>query len=309
MRTRWLPVESLLSIGQRVMYVPEAVAADFDAQAANLAGALGGAGGRLRAAGAKANERLADWGGKATESGTKFNEQLGQWGDQLRTTIPQRVGQFVVGQTAHQAVNGPEGASIISKGEVITEEHVEQAKTEGRLPQLIMAAGAGPVRQHTGTLGTQAGENWADMRTEARDLWGRLTGNVTGTYARSVDQADDRVMQRRIKHALGRPTTRVILDEDDNVILNTGDIITNRAMRAAREAGVLDVLVASVYDERPALGLDHFRTSANGQASLERLTAGASPARTNKIGNAVAQGTEALPIEESQPLPDPAYRP
>jgi len=67
--------------------------------------------------------------------------------------------------------------------------------------------------------------------------------------------------------------TRVILDGDDNIILNTGDIITNRAVQAAADAEVLDILVDSVYDERPKLGVEELKASHSGDASLEKVEA------------------------------------
>ncbi len=74
------------------------------------------------------------------------------------------------------------------------------------------------------------------------------------------------------KYALGRPVTRVILDQDDNVILNTGEIITNRAIQLSREADVLDILVDSVYTERPKLGLGDLKVNRPGQASPDMVS-------------------------------------
>jgi hypothetical protein len=79
------------------------------------------------------------------------------------------------------------------------------------------------------------------------------------------------MLQRRVKNALGRPVTRVILDQDDNIILNTGEIITNRAVQLAREADVLDILVDSVYTERPKLALDDLKVNRPGQAAPDTL--------------------------------------
>jgi uncharacterized protein YrrD len=283
---RWLPASSVLNMGRRVVYVPSAVAKDFETQSGGLAGALDQAGDKLREAGAKANTRLENLGEKARTRGDKLNEQLGRYGDQVRETLPKQAGNVLVGKTAHKDVTTPDGAPIVREGETITNEHIELARTTGRLPQLFMAAGIGPARQGMEGISAQTGQSWNDMRSEARDLWAQLTGN----YTRAVDQTDDRFMQKRIKHALGRPVTRVILDPDDNIILNTGDIITNRAVSAAREAGVLDILVDSVYTERPKLGTEELKAPHSGEASLEKTeTNGASRAtRANKTAAAPA---------------------
>jgi uncharacterized protein YrrD len=263
---RWLPAGSVISAGQRVAYVPAEVAKDFESQSGGLANALDQAGNRLRDAGSRANARLEGMGEKARATGGKFNEQLARYGDQARETLPQRAATLLVGRTAHKEVLTPEDTPIVSEGDTITQEHVETARTTGRLPQLLMSAGVGPAREGIDNIGEQTGQSWSDMRTEARDLWNQITGG----YTRMVDQTDDKFMQRRVKHALGRPVTRVILDADDNIILNTGDIITNRAVQAANEAGVLDVLVDSVYTERPKLGIEELKAPQSGQASLEK---------------------------------------
>ena len=100
----------------------------------------------------------------------------------------------------------------------------------------MKSAGLGAA--NVGSPGKQAGDSFADIRREAGSSVGH---NLRGATPSSVDQTDSKVIEQQIKAALGRPTTRVILDQDDNIILNTGDIITNRAVEAAREAGVLDV--------------------------------------------------------------------
>ncbi|HEX9987730.1 MAG TPA: PRC-barrel domain-containing protein [Chloroflexia bacterium] len=245
--TRWLPTDRVLSMGQRIMYVPADVAKEFDEQLGGWSGALDQAGSRVRTAGAK------------------LNEQLEQLGGQVRQTLPQRADSMIAGKTAHGTITAPDGTVIVQEGEVITQEHVAAAREANRLPQVFMAAGAGPAQQNLNSLGEKANSSLSDIRTEAKELWEQLTGRYTSI----VDDADSKAMQRRIKYALGRPASRVILDPEDNIILNTGDIITNRAVQAARDAGVLDILVESVYVERPKLSLDDLKAPRSGDASLK----------------------------------------
>jgi uncharacterized protein YrrD len=295
---RWLPAENVLNMGMRVLYVPASVAQDFEQQSGGVAGALDQVGDRLRSAGAKANERLETWGDKARESGAKWNEQLAQVGEQVRTDVSQRATGAVAGRTAHETVSAADGTPIVQQGETITEEHVERARQEGRTSQLVLSAGARPARENLSTLADQAGQSFNDIGQEARQLWSQLTGG----YSRAVDQADDKVMQRRVRNALGRPANRVILDNDDNIILNTGDIITNRAVDAARAAGVLEILVESVYVERPKLDIEDLKAPAAGHASLEALDYGEpSESRTTMrpISGRARRG--AAPVETAEP--------
>jgi hypothetical protein len=134
-----------------------------------------------------------------------------------------------------------------------------------------MAGGLGGAQQQLGNFGQQAGDSFAQIREEAIHLWNQLTHHST----RLTDQADSRVEQTRIDGALGRPASRVILDRQDTVILNTGDIITNAAVEQARQAGVLHILLDSIYTERPKLNLDDLKAPWAGRASLEE--AGTAP--------------------------------
>jgi hypothetical protein len=61
----------------------------------------------------------------------------------------------------------------------------------------------------------------------------------------------------------------VILDRQDNVILNVGELITNQAVDRSRQEGVLDILLSSVYDKKPELSAGDLRAPAPGEESLE----------------------------------------
>ena len=74
---------------------------------------------------------------------------------------------------------------------------------------------------------------------------------------------------KQIKNALGRPSTRVILDKQDNVILNVGDLITNKAIEWARSADMLDVLLDSVDEQKPVIAEEERTAPLAGEASLE----------------------------------------
>jgi len=68
--------------------------------------------------------------------------------------------------------------------------------------------------------------------------------------------------------SLCRPVTRVILDRQDQVILNVGELITHQAIAISREADVLEVLLDSVYTETPNLSLGDLRAPEAGKAAL-----------------------------------------
>ncbi len=296
--TRYLPATGVVNMGQRVLYVSPQTADEMEAQVGGWSGALDQAGGKLRTAGSKANEGLTTFGDRMKSTGGRWNEQLGRYGEQVRTDVPARATGMVVGKTAHRRVTAPDGTVIAKEGDIITQDQADAAKDAGRLPQLIMAVGAGPAREHADSFSSQASDSWEQTRNEFRDLWSRITGG----YSQSVDTADDKIMTQRIKNALGRPVNRVILDADDNIILNTGDIITNRAVEEARAAGVLDILVASVYTDKPQLSLEDLKAPRSGEAALENITptgAGSGTrARASRSSSKSASNTDHVPTTE-----------
>jgi uncharacterized protein YrrD len=85
--------------------------------------------------------------------------------------------------------------------------------------------------------------------------WERLKARTLGIK----DMTQSKVEEKRIKDVLGKPVTRVILDQNDNVILKTGDLITHEAVERAREAGVLDMLLSSAYNDNPTFTSDELK--------------------------------------------------
>lgn len=89
--------------------------------------------------------------------------------------------------------------------------------------------------------------------------------------------------KQRIEQALGRPVTRVILDPQDNVILNVGELITHRAVRQAEESGVLNILVSSVYIKEPEISDQELRAQEHGMAALAHHPNGRSQIEVKSI--------------------------
>jgi uncharacterized protein YrrD len=248
----------VLNMGRLVLYVSEATATRLESQQGGMAGALEQARQRVN----QLSDQTAD---RANQGLTRLTDQ-----------VSQQQQAYIVGRTALRPVAGKDGQPLVQEGETITEDTVAQAREQGRLPALLMAGGMGEAQQHLGTLGQQANESFSQIRVEARQLWDQLMHHTN----RISDQTDSRIEQERIDRALGRPTTRVIFDRQDTIILNTGEIITNAAVRQAREAGVLHILLDSVYTERPRLGLADLKAPWSGSASLDEeppLAQGPSP--------------------------------
>lgn len=103
-------------------------------------------------------------------------------------------------------------------------------------------------------------------RVEASSFWDRLSTRFSESRRRRAREKEI----KRIKDALGRPSNRVILDRQDQVILNVGDLITNQAIEQARMANMLDVLLDSVDTKVPEIAEEERSAPVAGEASLEK---------------------------------------
>ncbi|HYF63702.1 MAG TPA: hypothetical protein VD886_12860, partial [Herpetosiphonaceae bacterium] len=152
--------------------------------------------------------------------------------------------------------------------QIVTDQVIERARRYDREQELLQAVGLAPRDAAAGTAGA-TGDRIADgaqqVKEGAGNLWDKLKAKVDEAQERGAQKLEE----QRIEHALGRPTTRVILDKQDNIILNTGEIITHKAVEMARQADVLGVLLSSVFDHEPPLAPEASRAPDPGRAALD----------------------------------------
>ena len=169
-----------------------------------------------------------------------------------------------IGKTAGRDVELPNGAFIVAAGMIITPEMMHTAKTYGCENELLASAGLGTAsataQNAVAQTGQVAGSAWDTIKEKVAEL--------TGTAQDKKAQYDESAERNKINHALGRPITRIVLAKDDSVILNTGDIITNKAVEMARQNDVLDVVLNSVYDATPDITPEMMRATEPGVAAL-----------------------------------------
>ena len=108
-------------------------------------------------------------------------------------------------------------------------------------------------------------QGFTQTGVEAHSSWERLKARVSSLKERRAKAKEI----KEIKNALGRPSNRVILDKQDHVILNVGDLITHQAVESARAADMLDVLLESVDAQEPEIANEERRAPVSGEASLE----------------------------------------
>ena len=194
-------------------------------------------------------------------TGGRVTERLG---DRLSGTVTGIGANIVIEQAQGRRVNKmiftPEGSVVAVEGQIVTPKVIERAKTHHQEQALLEAVGltTGDALRVTGSnVGQQ-------VKDGAKGLWEQVKETASNLQDHGTQAYED----KRIKGALGRPVTRVILDRNDEVILNVGELITHQAIAISRDADVLEVLLDSVYTETPTLSLDDLRAPESGKAAL-----------------------------------------
>lgn len=204
-------------------------------------------------------------------------------GGSLSDKLGDRVGNAVAGLSIEQAqgkrirqiVRSEEGSIIAAPGQIVTQQVIERAKTFHQEQALLQAVGLSvgtAVRDSTSSVMTVAGNRLKSttqttgeqLQAGAKGLWAQ----VKDTAHEIQDRGSQAIEDKRIKDALGRAVTRVILDQNDDVILNVGELITHQAIASARQSQVLDLLLSSVYTEKPQFSLEELRAPQAGSAAL-----------------------------------------
>ena len=169
--------------------------------------------------------------------------------------------QAAIGKTAGKDVTEDSGSLIAADGMTITQEMMDHAHRVGKEKELIAAAGLGVAKDAADTVKEHAGNLWDSIKGKAAEL--------SDSAHEKRAEMDAAAQQKKINDALGRPVTRVILNQSDKVLLNTGDLITHAAINDARQAGVLDVLLDSVFEGDPEITPEMLRATEPGEDALD----------------------------------------
>ncbi|MHC5611730.1 MAG: PRC-barrel domain-containing protein [Nostoc sp.] len=197
-------------------------------------------------------------------SGAKVRDSVDSLAAHL--AIQQARGRRVV-----QTVRADDGLIIAASGQIVTESLLDRAQTYGKEAELLNAVGLSPATAVRSSASDRWLENKVQLGNQAsiaqenlNTFWQALKAKAEKLQGRST-----RAMKKqRIEQALGRPVTRVILDPEDNVILNVGELITHCAVSQSEKSGVLNILLSSVYTKEPEISDKELRASEYGMAAL-----------------------------------------
>ncbi|MEA5534646.1 PRC-barrel domain-containing protein [Crocosphaera sp. XPORK-15E] len=205
-------------------------------------------------------------------TGGRFSDKLGQ---QVGNAVAGLTVDQTQGRRVQQVVSTDGGSIIAAPGQIVTARVIERAKTYHQEQALLQAVGLSTgeaARDSTSNVMTRAGyqiksttrHTGEQIQAGAKGLWTQVKETASEIQARGTQAIEE----QRIKGSLGRAVNRVILDQRDQVILNVGELITHQAIAAARQSQVLDLLLNSVYNEKPKLSLEDLRAPQAGRAAL-----------------------------------------
>lgn len=254
----FIPAPKTVNIGKDVVIVPSEVSRLLEEQVGGIKGVTQRMGEKTQAAGQKLTDKARDvrWSAHERASGRSVEDLVHE----------------ALGKRADHDVLADDGSIIVIGGQLIEQRDVEAIRLHHKERDLLDSAGVDTGQ----TLRTAAAERWETRKRQAGEAASSVRSRASGLFEQARDrflgwkeQAFDKVEEQRVHRALGRPVTRVILDRNDQVILNTGDIITHKAIEEARRANMLDALLSSVHVEHDPTK-EELKAPSEGSASLKK---------------------------------------
>jgi len=241
----YLPVDDIERMGPDLIFVRPSTGEALESQVGGVQGALNSAG-----------ERMGELTGEA---------QAG-----LAQREPEKA---LIGRRSGVDVTDENGSVVVAKGQRITAEHVDWARTTDNVGLLTRAATAGQGQE----MGERVGSAFEQATDSAGTLWDRFTARLTEMRDEQGRQVDAQITRNRlvqISDAVGRPVGKVILDRKDDVILDFGDIITHQAVQRAYDAGMLDTLLQNVHQAQFAFPPEQLRVGVPASSTVQRASGG-----------------------------------
>ncbi|MVN88400.1 photosystem reaction center subunit H [Deinococcus sp. HMF7620] len=198
----------------------------------------------------------------ATATGGAIQEGVQSYRDRQQAD-PNTV-EATIGRRVKSDVRAPGGSIVAATGQIVTPAIADRARHVGAEQALIAATTGGARPAETSTVSTVS-EGASNLLDRAKAWLGDRRDQAEG----AIEQRQQDALESRVRDALGRPVTRVILAPDDTIILNIGEIVTHKAVQAARDGDVLDILVSSVNKDQPEIDPLASRPAAHGEAALD----------------------------------------
>lgn len=186
--------------------------------------------------------------------------------DQQHAAYQPQPNEDLIGRRVLSDVRTSSGSFLAVQGQIITAQVALHAEQTGLSAALRQATEPTTALQESLSSGVESVKESASQLLSKAKAW--LTDRRDETE-QALWEREGELEEQRIKDALGRPVTRVILAPDDSIILNVGEIVTNKAVAEARNGNVLDMLLSSVSKEAPNIDPLAVRPDEQGKAALE----------------------------------------
>ncbi|WP_293909545.1 PRC-barrel domain-containing protein [Deinococcus sp.] len=205
----------------------------------------------------------------SVQSGAQYLKQSVMGSPQPASAVP----ASALGRRVRSDVYGAGRTLIAAQGQIVTVGVLERARSLSRETDLLRATGLGSEAASTGpAIGDQLSAGLSNVSAGASSFIDRAKqwlGEKQGDASEAIEQHQADAEAQKVRDAIGRPVNRVILDPADNIILNIGEIITNKAVNSARTAGILDMLLASVSTETVKINPLDVRPHETGKDALQ----------------------------------------
>lgn len=186
------------------------------------------------------------------------------------------------GRRVQTPVLAENGSILAAPGMIVNDAVVARVQKAGRETELLESVGLSATDAAGQTAKRAAGSAGAHLQRAGEGATdavkagtAKAAAGISGAWNQmkeKVDHFQDGRERQRVDNVLGRPITRVLLDREDAIVLNVGELITNESVERAREAGMLEVLLDSVAKKGPELAADEFRADEPGDAALPERT-------------------------------------
>lgn len=149
---------------------------------------------------------------------------------QASTATQEREAEFALGKIAGSPVTDDMDNLIVDEGELITESTIVQARAAGKLHQLALSAGVGSTKR-----------GYESARQRAMEAGRGALSTVRGHEA---------------EYSLGKVAGNTVRDDDGQLIVYKGDVITEDIIQQARISGKLEALAASAANAQAKGGIE-----------------------------------------------------
>ncbi|HEY9693413.1 MAG TPA: PRC-barrel domain-containing protein [Oculatellaceae cyanobacterium] len=193
----------------------------------------------------------------ATTNGDQLHATEENSNEQSQTAITLYRVEQTAGLRVRCSIKTQEGIYVAALGQIVTEKVIARATMYQQERALIDAV-----------CTTSSSSHSPEEVTSIQLYGGKVTKKTRGNIREQLSSLINHFQQqgidqevKLIKKAVGRRVNRVILDKNDNLILDVGQLITYQAIEQARRANVLDILLDSVdHKNQKFLKGDRLRT-------------------------------------------------